>query len=399
MEALTDRKPLTTRATAPLSLLPLMFETCACTIAVMSFVAVIGPIARMLGLAPWQVGAAVTVAGIAWMTLARAWGAASDRFGRRRTLLQGLGGFVVSYAALCAFIITSLHLRPSAWLAFAGIVLLRGLAGAFYAAVPATAAALIADHVLPDKRAGAMATLGAASAAGMVIGPGLAGMLAARDLALPLYVTAIPPIVAFAVLWHVLPRTEHHSSTRANTLKISDPRLRRALVLAFIAMFCVTIAQVTVGFYALDRLHLDTSSAARVAGIALTSVGVALILAQLLVRRLGWPPNRLIRLGAMIAALGFASVMFADSAMLLWAGYFVAAAGMGWVYPSISALAANAVEPHEQGATAGTISAAHGLGMITGPLVGTLVYEAHAGAPYLLIATLLTAAALWPERR
>jgi len=384
---------------APLNLTPLMFETFACTIAVMSFVAVIGPVARILDLAPWQVGTAVTVGGIAWMFFARLWGAASDRHGRRRVLLRGLSGFVVSYAALCAFIIAALHTSPAVPLAFAGIVLLRGLAGGFYAAVPATAAALIADHIVPEKRAGAMATLGAASAAGMVIGPGLAGLLAGRALALPLYITAILPIIALLVLWRVLPRTEHTAPPNARTLKISDARLRRPLALAFVAMFSVTIAQVTVGFYALDRLHLAPAAAARAAGIALTSVGVALVLAQLLVRQFGWPPARLIRIGGTVAAFGFASAMLADRAALLWASYFIAAAGMGWVYPSVSALAANAVEPHEQGATAGTIGAAHGLGMIVGPVVGTLIYAIDIGAPYVLIAILLAVAALWPASK
>ncbi|HBO5589937.1 TPA: MFS transporter, partial [Pseudomonas aeruginosa] len=67
-----------------LDLRPLMFETFVCTLAVMSFVALVGPLARKLGLAPWQAGAAVTVGGIAWMLAARPWGIASDRHGRRR---------------------------------------------------------------------------------------------------------------------------------------------------------------------------------------------------------------------------------------------------------------------------------------------------------------------------
>lgn len=98
-------------------------------------------------------------------------------------------------------------------------------------------------------------------------------------------------------------------------------------------MFSVTVAQITVGFFALDRLRLDSADAARVAGIALTAVGVALILAQLLVRRLDWPPPRLIRVGGLVAAIGFAAVCFADSPPLLWLAFFVAAAGMGWSVP------------------------------------------------------------------
>jgi len=34
--------------------------------------------------------------------------------------------------------------------------------------------------------------------------------------------------------------------------------------------------------------------------------------------------------------------------------------------------------------------------MVMGPLVGTLVYDLHPGAPYLLVAVLLVLVALWP---
>jgi MFS family permease len=64
----------------------------------------------------------------------------------------------------------------------------------------------------------------------------------------------------------------------------------------------------------------------------------------------------------------------------------------------VTALAANAVNTNEQGAAAGTIAAAQGLGIIAGPLVGTLVYDVDPGAPYALIAALLALAALWPAR-
>ncbi|MFT4268937.1 MAG: MFS transporter [Xenophilus sp.] len=398
MHSTSDASDALAPAAGTFSIKPLMFETFACTLAMMSFVALIGPIARVLGLAPWQAGLAVTVGGMAWVLLARRWGAASDRRGRRPVILQGLGGFVLFYAALCAFIVVALRHPPPVWQAFAGVVVLRGLAGGFYAAVPATGAALIADHVPPQKRVGALAALGAASGIGMVAGPGVAGALAVHSLELPLFVTTALPPIALIVLWRWLPRTERHAAPDAATLKIGDPRLRRPLSVAFAAMFSVTVAQVVVGFFALDRLHLDAPAAARAAGIALTVVGVALILAQVLVRSLGWPPERLIRVGCAVSAAGFGAVLFATTQPALWAGYFVAAAGMGWVFPSVAALAANAVNANEQGATAGTVAAAHGLGMIAGPLAGTLIYDLDPGAPYALIAALLALAALWPAR-
>jgi hypothetical protein len=80
----------------------------------------------------------------------------------------------------------------------------------------------------------------------------------------------------------------------------------------------------------------------------------------------------------------------------LAACYFVAAAGTGWVFPAFATQAANTVEGHEQGAAAGSVGAAQGLGIVSGRLAGTLLYGFWAGVPYLLVARLLTGVALWP---
>lgn len=382
------------------SLKPLMFETFVCSLSMMAFVALAGPIARVIGLAPWQVGAAMTVAGAAWMVMARVWGAASDRRGRRPVILLGLTGFAISYAALSLFIDLALRTAMAPLLAFIGMLLGRGVAGVFYAAVPATSTALVADHVPAEDRARAMAAVGAASAAGMVVGPGLAGLIAPFDLSLPLYLTAALPAVALLVLWRVLPRTEHRAPADKTPPRLSDPRLRRAMAVAFIAMFSVAIAQIVVGFFALDRLNLVPAAAANAAGVALAAVGVALVAAQLLLRGLGWSPDRLILVGSAIGAAGFGGVILAASAPMLWAGYAVAAFGMGWVFPSVSALAANAVDADEQGAAAGAVAAAQGLGIVLGPLVGTAIYALDPRAPFALTALLLVSILPWrPARR
>lgn len=377
------------------SLKPLMFESFVCSMAVMSFVALAGPIARVVRLAPWQMGLAVTAAGLAWMVMARFWGALSDRRGRRRIILIGLSGFAVSYALFVLFIDLALRTAMVPVIAFVGIVLGRGIAGLFYAAVPATSAALVADHVPPQGRAAAMAAIGASSAAGMMIGPGFTGLVAPISLSLPLYLIALLPAVALVVLWKVLPRQEHHVAPDTAPPRLTDPRLRRPMIVAFVAAFSVAVAQITVGFFALDRLHLDPGAAAHTAGIALALVGVALICAQIILRKLDWPPMKLITLGGIVAAIGFGSAVFASAPALLWASYAIAAFGMGWVYPSVSALAANSVEAHEQGAAAGSVAASQGLGIILGPIAGTAIYAADNGLPYALIAAMLFLTVLW----
>ncbi|WP_342648866.1 MFS transporter [Pseudomonas sp. REB1044] len=379
-----------------LDLRPLLLANMGCTMAMMAFVVLIGPIARLLGMATWQAGAAVTVSGVVWVLLARPWGRAADRLGRRRTLLLGSAGFTVAYSLLCLFIDSALRLLPGATLAFIGLMLARGLIGAFYAALPVGGNALIADHVEPQQRARAMALLGAANAVGLVLGPALAALLARYSLSLPFFALSLLPACAFVVLLLKLkPRPLPHNHV-SSAVRLGDPRLRRPLLVAFSAMLSVTVSQITVGFFALDRLQLNSTDAAQAAGIALTMVGVALIGAQLLLRRLQWPPLRMIRVGASVSALGFAAAALANSAPTLWACFFIAAGGMGFVFPAFSALAANAMGPSEQGATAGSISAAQGMGAVIGPLAGTLVYALDPRLPFLAVAALLLLVGLWP---
>jgi MFS transporter, DHA1 family, tetracycline resistance protein len=380
----------------PFDIRPLLFANMACTMAMMAFVAVVAPVARVLGLQPWQAGATVTVSGALWMLMARVWGTASDRRGRRAVLLLGVTGVCVSYAAMCLAIDASLRLLPSVALAFLAIVLTRGGVGLFYGSIPAIGQALIADHVPPHRRAGALAAFGAAGAMGLVLGPAAAAWLAQFSLSAPLYGMAGLPLLAWVVLWHGLPKEAARAASGAPPIRLVDARLRRPMAVAFVAMFGVGIAQITVGFYALDRLGLEPAAAARVAGIALTLVGVALVLSQVLVRRLALTPQRMIRIGGVVAASGFAAVAWVDTVSGLWACYFVSAAGMGWIFPAFAALAANAVKAHEQGATAGSIGAAQGMGMVTGPLIGTLLYAAGPAVPYLLVAAILLVMALWP---
>lgn len=377
---------------------PLLFEAFVCSLAMMSFVAVLGPIARTLGFAPWQAGLVMTAGGLTLALFARFWGRLSDRWGRRRTLLLALGGFACGHLAMSGFIGLALQqILPVGW-AFGGLLLLRACSGLFYAAVPATGAALIADHVPPGARTRALAGLGAASALGLIAGPGLTAGLAGAGLLLPVALPAALPFLAWLVMAWWLPRDAAAPAAVVAPPAWRDARLRRPVAVAFCAMLCVSIAQVSVGFFALDRLHLDPAAAGRTAGIALTGVGLALVLAQLVLRALVWPAARWIGVGAAVSAVGFGSVAFAQGPLALWLGYFVAAFGMGWVFPSVAGLAADAVRAGEQGAAAGAVAAAHGWGMILGPLLGTTVYALDIRAPYALMAIVLAGVALGLRR-
>ncbi|WP_313460042.1 MFS transporter [Stenotrophomonas sp.] len=371
----------------------LVFAALAGTMAMMSFVAVVGPVVRLLGLSEWHAGLSVTAAGVLWMLSARRWGGLSDRIGRKRVLVIALLAYALIYIVMALFVDTALRSPPAVGFSVLSLVGTRALVGLFYAAVPPTAAALVADAAPPGERAGVMAKLGSANALGMVIGPAAAGWVAYQNLSLTLYVAALLPLLALAAVAWGLPAAAAPAPAAdrpRSTLAWHDARLRLPVLAVLLAMISVTIAQVTVGFFAIDRLRLSPADGARMAGLALTAVGVGLILAQIGVMKLkGVPPRRWIAVGALISGIGFASVALVQVPWQLLATYAVAAFGMGFVFPSFQALAADSVDAHEQGAAAGAVASVQGFGMVIGPMVGTLLYRVAPSLPYLLVGLLL----------
>ena len=368
----------------------LMMAALTGTMAMMAFVAIVGPLVRRLDLPEWVAGLSVTTGGVLWMLLARWWGGVGDKRGRKPVLVVGFAALGLVYLALAYGIDLALRRDITAAAALVLLIVARGLVGAFYAAVPPTAAALIADTTRPAARPAAMAKLGSANALGLVLGPAAAGWLAGRDLALALYFAALLPLLALVVVAQGLPSGAPAAARPpgAPPMKLLDRRLRVAALTAFAAMGSVAIAQVLVGFFAIDRLNLSVVEGARVAGLSLAAVGCSLMVAQQLVMRLKHVPmGRWIGVGALIAGLGFFGVTLVTTQWQMLLSYAVMSFGMGMIFPNFQALAANAVLPHEQGAAAGTLSAAQGLGMVLAPLIGTVLYRVAPALPYAVVGT------------
>lgn len=74
--------------------------------------------------------------------------------------------------------------------------------------------------------------------------------------------------------------------------------------------------------------------------------------------------------------------------VLMFVNLLCATAGMGFIFPSVMAIIANSVKHNEQGAAAGTVSSAQGLGMMFAPLVSTLLYEIWNGLPFIFAGVL-----------
>lgn len=376
------------------ALSPLYLANLVCSMGMMGFVALAGSLAATLGLEAWQIGISAMAGGLGWVLSARSWGRAADTLGRKRVLTYGVGGFAVAYGLMCLSAQAGAAWGVGAMLTLTGLIATRFLAGVFYSAVPAAGNALIADHFQAAERAGAMGRLSAAQAAGLLFGPALIAVAAGPSPVLPLFILAVLPVGALAFLSIKLQSDTARTSDRVPPLPFGDKRLLGPLVIAFAAMVSIGIAQIVVGFVALDRLSLPNAEAIRVSGLTLSAVGVALIVANIAIGKIGWSPAELIGVGGMLSAFGFVASSLAPSASLFIASYALAGFGAGWVMPSISAAAANAVDASEQGRAAGSVSTAFGIGAIVGPFLGGSLYSLNQVLPLLLSACAMGAAAI-----
>ncbi len=327
-------------------------------------------------------------------------GSLSDRFGRRPLILASNIGLGLSYAAMA-------WAPDLIWL-FVGRVV-SGITGASFA----IASAYVADTTTPEKRAGAFGLLGAAFGVGLVLGPGIGGMLGSYGIRLPLYVAGAfslaNAIYGFFVLPESLPKALRleFSWRRANPIG-ALVLLRRHPELFGLAgvSFVSTLAQVslpsTIVLYATYRFGWTLQTL----GVTLTLVGVALVVAQVVVvpRAIKWlGSRRSIIAGLIFGALGMVIAGVAPTGDILWLGIPVLAL-WGIFGAAAQSLMTRHVTAGEQGQLQGATSSLTGISELVGPLIFPFVFAwfvrpgqpmALSGAPFLLAALLLVLAAGW----
>ncbi len=362
----------------------------------MAFNAVLGPIARQVGIAEWQVGVIVTASGLLWMLSSRPWGRLGDRMGPHGVMLRGLLGYAATFTLLIGVVLGSIAHWWSALLAFVLLLVVRSTVSLFYSALPTMAQAYVAQSTTRETRASGMASLGMGSALGLIIGPASAAMLSRWHLAAPV---AFSACVGLLALWLVAKRLPalplNPAAGDIPALRFTDTRIRIGSISAFLAMFCIVTAQVNTGFLVQDLFKLDTRNAASMAGMMLFCVGVALIVAQLLVRRFKPKPIQLIMIGSLVAGSGFAATPFASAPWMLGMMYFCAGFGFGFVFPGFQSLTSLSVSESEQGSAAGALSATQALGMVVAPLVSTWLYHANLALPYMFAGLMMIVWACW----
>jgi MFS family permease len=360
----------------------------------------------------WEISLLMAAFSATQFLFAPMWGRLSDRIGRRPVLLASTAGAVASYA-LFAY---ATHFQGA--VAFWLIVLSRALAGICGANIT-VAQAYIADITPPEQRSKRMGLIGMAFGLGFIFGPPLGGFSFkilgdAGPGIVASALCALNLILAFFILPESWTPTAHTDTARRPRLEqwlhtLRQPTIGLLIVIFFLATFCFTCFELTMGLVIATNFHLGikTPEAISVASTLFMYCGIIGAFVQggpigKLVKSLG--ERKLIAMSLFLTAISLGPIPFIHgTGKLSWSILFtpqggawwlllialaVLAIGSGLTRPPLFGLLSVLTPADQQGATIGIAQSAGSLARIFGPLFAGAFFEAHAALPYVSCAVI-----------
>ncbi len=354
-------------------------------------------IGTSLGLTTRQITLIGSCAALLVFLVSPWWGRKSDQWGRRTSILIGVGGYCFSALLLVLFFTLSQMRLIAVDMLYYGVFASRLLQAFLIAAMLPAITAYVIDITLPDERAVGLSQTGAAHGVGAIVGPSLV-MLATWSLLLPLYAAVVLALfVAILVAKFLVEPYRHTAAAKSSTplkkLSYFDARYRNLLLVGVIVYLGMAVSTQMMGFYLPYVIQKDALGSATMLGVAQALMAGATVFGQLvLVQRLGWSPARLLQVGIPMMAIGFVCLAAATGAMLLCVGVALLGLGLGVTGPGFSAAVSLSVDANEQGAIAGFLAACPALGYVIGPFGAGVLYEWYPRAPFIVVVILLVGA-------
>ncbi len=333
---------------------------------------------KSFGASGSALGALMAVYGVLNFIFAPLWGSLSDRIGRKPVMMIGVLGNVIAQLLF--------GLSTELWMLFAA----RSLSGMLAVATLPTAMAYIGDSTSHEKRSSGMGMVGAAMGIGMVLGPGIGGLLAKQSLSTPFFFASALSLLALILIFFFLP--ESQKPEQAGPVEKRTPQLKamaQALagpmgilfLMSFLFTFALTNFEGIFGLYAADRYQYTPGRV----GLMLTIIGLLSALMQGLMtgrlsRRFG--EVKVIRYSMLGTAVGFLWMARAQTfvEVLLSVSFFVISNSM--INPVVASLISRRTKTG-QGATMGLNNSFLSLGRIFGPLWAGNIYDVGINLPYI----------------
>jgi MFS family permease len=343
------------------------------------------------------VGAVVAAFALVETFLKAGWGSVADRVGRRPLIVAGL--LLSSVAPLLMSVLRNPVL----------FVPLRLIDGAGSSALWPAASAIMADKTPRDQRATAMGTLNLFFLSGLAFGPALGlfvvglthsyatgfylasglmiaaavwGSVALRDAATP---HLAPPVTAVGGD-HGDDQSSHRS--REGRAQFS-PLLITMLGVAFVQMFGVGLLAPILAIYAKQVVGLSEQVIGILFLLGVLSVAIASVPAGQLADR--WGKRKAVVWGMAIGSAGMWMLPISPRLDVLAVGAILLGIGYALSSPAWHALVSELAPPGRIGFAMGAAQTAEGLGLVLGPLLGGVLWDAAGHvAPFVASASLLS---------
>ncbi len=307
------------------------------------------------------------------------WGGYSDRFGRKPMLLIGALGNALS--------LLFFGLATQLWM----IYLARALGGLLSAATLPTAMAYISDTTAEENRGGGMGIIGAAMGMGLVLGPGLGGLLAGDSLSTPFFIGAGLSMLALFLILIFLPESLPPSQ-RVQQVQIKGFDFKQIwmslfgpigylMALSFFVFFGLTNFEGIFGLYAQHRFDYDAVQVGSIMMVVgLISTIVQGVLTGSVTHKYG--ERWVIKVSLIGSSIGFLLMLwaFSDLTLYLTVAFYVFANAM--LRPAIASLVSTEAEGG-QGTALGLANSYMSLGRIVGPLWAGFMFDVRISFPFL----------------
>jgi len=308
------------------------------------------------------------------------WGDLSDRYGRKTFLILGIFGNGISMIFM--------GFATELWMLFAA----RALAGFLSSATMPTAMAYISDSTDEESRGGGMGIIGAAMGIGMVLGPGIGGVMSDISLSAPFFLAAGLSALSLVFIWILLPESLPEEKRLKSDKRFQGPQIKAmwdALFspigflfgLAFLLSFGLTNFEGVFGLYAEYKFNYD----AKTVGMVLTVIGISSAVVQggltgPAIRR--WGDSAVIKTSLIASAAGFLLMLTATSltTVMLTTGFFVISNAM--LRPGVASLISKRAT-QGQGIAMGLNNSFMSLGRIVGPIWAGTVLDINLSYPYM----------------
>lgn len=340
-------------------------------------------------------GRVVALYGVGLLLAGPLGGLLADRYGRRVTMLLGLG-----LGGACVATLGFVR-DPTA---LAGLAFLSALTGDLYR--PAANAA-IADVVVPADRARAFGLVYWAVNLGWAVSLSVAGFVAERSMLALFLADAVTSFAFAGIVWRHVPETRpaHHAAAPAlgGLLRVFRDRVFTTfLLLNLVVLVVFTQFQLAAP---LDYAAHGVGPVSFSMLMALNGLGVVILQPLLAPRLVAHDGARVLALSSVLIGLGYGMNFFQGSIPAYAVGSVLYTVGEVLGFPVASAIVADLAPAELRGRYQGVFSMSWGLAFTLSPLVGGEVLH-NLGGKALWIGCLVVALAmagghLWagPARR